>query len=1165
LSLNSGGEAASNEHFLFDSMYAPSGNGEPVPDFAEFDASGGRWSDSDLSDGVTITYSYSNFLNGNLPGGTSVEDLIAATEEALGLWAANAPLHFQEIVDSGPPPSEAFYDPGSHPDIRIGHHLIDGPSSVLAHAYFPREGAGRAGDVHFDSGDSWTIGPSGGFDVVEVMLHELGHSLGLGHEPTSGETAIMNPFYGGRFSGLGTGFLFDDDIAGIQAIYGEGEGSVTPLQPLVVDIVDDESDDNFDEGDLSLREAIEQSLLAGGQQRVTFAETLAGQTIVLDSPLPVNGTLFIEGLGASQITVQASDPSAAAGDGFQIFQITDDDPDTITEVTITGLTLTGADSATNGGAIFNEESLTLDDVRIVDNSSAGKGGGVYSSGLVTITGSTLANNHADDDGGGVHTSGGISLIRSTVSGNSSGDEGGGISAEGEGTAIIVNSSTITGNSAVGSGGGMHVFDLNPTRLRVIHSTVVQNTSGNSGGGIYQYDGVLLLDHSIVASNTDAGTAPDVDNVNFLNNPVVIARYSLIGNNKGSDMDLFGGNIVGTQLSQVDPGIGPLQNNGGPTETHGLMTDSLALDSGNPSILAPPEFDQRGPGFDRIDGVIDIGAFESSGFMLNFVVDTLDDQMNGDLSIGNVSLREAIDAANLASGIDQIVFAPSLSGGKINLNALLGEILISDSVVIDAGGLDVALTIDGSSADASPLIPNGDGTRLFRIDDGDSGTLIDVTFSGLKLVGGDANGDGGAIRSVENLTLNEVSVLNNGAAGDGGGIYHKDGLLSLHNITLSNNFAADDGGGLFVNTHIEDPVGQLRQVTISGNSAGDEGGGIYNFDGSLTIEHSTITDNEASYGSGVVSYGDLTTETAVYSSIIAGNQGLDVSISRNLGHNSFVSLGYNLIGVGNGFLAFDNNDMSEVLDPQLGPLANNGGDQFTHLPLAGSAAIDASDPAFNPADPDGDPETDDALPNDQRQSPRLADGNNDTTPVLDIGAVEVAPPEPDADFNNDGLVGGFDFLLWQRGHGIDEGATSADGDSDADGDVDGDDVGNWESQFGDQGPVTSTSPPTEDALPQRRATRAASGDHVALAARQELFSQYQQGQSLRRGYKVTAEQPVVESIPRLQQRFESQRRDDSDFGSISNRLPNSRDDASFDAALAAIGPHDWRIFGGDDAK
>ena len=121
-------------------MYAPPVEGEPFPDFDEFDASGGRWSDNDLSDGVTITYSYVNFTDGSLPGGALPEDLIAATEEALGLWAEVAPLHFVEIVDSGPAPSEAFYAPDTYPDIRIGHHFIDGGSGVLAHAYFPREG-----------------------------------------------------------------------------------------------------------------------------------------------------------------------------------------------------------------------------------------------------------------------------------------------------------------------------------------------------------------------------------------------------------------------------------------------------------------------------------------------------------------------------------------------------------------------------------------------------------------------------------------------------------------------------------------------------------------------------------------------------------------------------------------------------------------------------------------------------------------------------------------------------------------------------------------------------------------------------------------------------------------------------------------------------------------
>ena len=214
---------------------------------------------------------------------------------------------------------------------------------------------------------------------------------------------------------------------------------------------------------ISLREAIELSAAGGGRQKITFDDALAGETIVLESSLQIPCRMTIEGLGAGEITIQATDPTAGEinGDGFSVFDITDDDPEMVWEVMISGMMLTGSDSPTDGGAIFTEENLTLDDVHIHDNASAGRGGGIFSTGRLTTTGSTIEDNTAGGDGGGVHTVGGITLDSSTVSGNHSGDEGGGISVEGDNTEVVVQSSTISGNTAVGDGGGMQLFELNP--------------------------------------------------------------------------------------------------------------------------------------------------------------------------------------------------------------------------------------------------------------------------------------------------------------------------------------------------------------------------------------------------------------------------------------------------------------------------------------------------------------------------------------------------------------------------------------------------------------------------------------------------------------------------------------------------------------------------------
>jgi hypothetical protein len=81
-------------------------------------------------------------------------------------------------------------------------------------------------------------------------------------------------------------------------------------------------------------------------------------------------------------------------------------------------------------------------------------------------------------------------------------------------------------------------------------------------------------------------------------------YNLISNSTG------GSGYAPTDILDVDPLLGPLADNGGPTLTHALLPGSPAIDAGDPNPADPPEWDQRGPGFPRIaNGRIDIGAFE----------------------------------------------------------------------------------------------------------------------------------------------------------------------------------------------------------------------------------------------------------------------------------------------------------------------------------------------------------------------------------------------------------------------------------------------------------------------------------------------------------------------------------------------------------------------------
>ncbi|XP_009512512.2 interstitial collagenase [Phalacrocorax carbo] len=147
-------------------------------------------------------------------------DVDEAIQKALSVWSNVTQLTFQKIEDKEADIMISF----AYRDHR-DNSPFDGPNGQLAHAFQPGEGIG--GDVHLDEEEAWTKGGRG-YNLFIVMAHELGHSLGLSHSNDPG--ALMYPTY--SYTDPNEFRLPQDDIDGIQAIYGKSNAPVQPTGPV---------------------------------------------------------------------------------------------------------------------------------------------------------------------------------------------------------------------------------------------------------------------------------------------------------------------------------------------------------------------------------------------------------------------------------------------------------------------------------------------------------------------------------------------------------------------------------------------------------------------------------------------------------------------------------------------------------------------------------------------------------------------------------------------------------------------------------------------------------------------------------------------------------------------------------------------------------------------
>lgn len=384
----------------------------------------------------------------------------------------------------------------------------------------------------------------------------------------------------------------------------------------------------------------------------------------------LQGVLIAAGDGtvtASDITSTGNGVGAGCGCGGPGIAV---QADTDAVVDIVRATVSGNTADVGAGisldAVRSGASVAISHSSVTGNHAvdggSGVGGGIAISDLsgsdssVSITDTVISGNDAEDAGGGVYLStlgvnsvslatgdtGPVTIARTTIDGNTA-SYGAGILFDGSyGTtsgepALTVQDTTVSNNTASEEGGGLYLFQdpgYAPATVLLTGSTVSGNiaqgsTSGGNGGAFYvesagpSPDLAVRIEYSTIADNDPPGVGGvfvDGDGV-----ALTLLSSILSGNERGDlsfpasiasfaaswsliqDPSLAGLPIPATNLTGVDPKLGPLANNGGPTKTHLVAPGSPAFNAGDPAFVGAGLVDQRGQA--RVYQRVDMGAVE----------------------------------------------------------------------------------------------------------------------------------------------------------------------------------------------------------------------------------------------------------------------------------------------------------------------------------------------------------------------------------------------------------------------------------------------------------------------------------------------------------------------------------------------------------------------------
>ncbi len=341
-----------------------------------------------------------------------------------------------------------------------------------------------------------------------------------------------------------------------------------------------------------------------------------------------------------------------------------------------------------GGGIYGNSALqsTIEDSLISRNTASGGGGIHWTNGPLTVRRTAISSNEASG-GGGISVSSGSALVESSTVSNNAATTGGGLFANSGN--FELDNTTVSGNNALSAGGGIGV--QNTASAEAVRTTITNNTAdwdssngvGEDGGGVF-VGGVATfkIDGSILAGNHDDSTSTSHRDCS---GPVT-AAYTVFG-------DQTGCTVTSTNSTEDDPELGPLNDNGGPTETHAISAAGPARDFFDTPGCGTT--DQRGaPRPDVAD--CDAGAYElvtCQGVTANVIGSPTDDSLEGTNGDDGVLAFAGNDTVTTHGGNDTVCAGDGndIVFGGDGEDTLLGE--VGKDKLYGEGGADA---LDGGA-------------------------------------------------------------------------------------------------------------------------------------------------------------------------------------------------------------------------------------------------------------------------------------------------------------------------------------------------------------------------------------------------------------------------------------------------------------------------------------